>query len=303
MTLGALAFLNPWLLAALASLPLIYWLLRTVPPRPVRIDTKATRLIVGLETEKTPAKTPWWLLLIRLLAAALVILALAEPILNPSRETALAGAGPVVIVVDNGWSSAPRWVERTASAGRLIDEAESKSRPVVIVATAASSKPQSLNLEAPADARSTLAALNPEPFAPDRKTALAALQATLRQGNDTGDANIVWLSDGIDHDGGARAFADGLKALARGGKLAMIVDRPGHEPLGVAAGVGANGKLTAKIIRAEGPAREGTVHAFSARGQRLRSTTSKGPFSRSPRSCARKARTSPRVSRSCSTKR
>ena len=34
MSFGALAFLNPWLLAALATLPIIYWLLRTVPPQP-----------------------------------------------------------------------------------------------------------------------------------------------------------------------------------------------------------------------------------------------------------------------------
>ena len=36
MSLGALAFLNPWLLAGLAALPIIYWLLRTVPPAVTR---------------------------------------------------------------------------------------------------------------------------------------------------------------------------------------------------------------------------------------------------------------------------
>ena len=103
MSLGALAFLNPWLLAGLLSLPLIYWLLRTVPPRPKQVEFPPTRILVGIDNrEKTPAKTPWWLLLIRLLAAALVILALAEPVLNPSRENALSGSGPVAIVIDNG---------------------------------------------------------------------------------------------------------------------------------------------------------------------------------------------------------
>jgi hypothetical protein len=33
MSFGALAFLSPWLLGALVTLPIIYWLLRTVPPR------------------------------------------------------------------------------------------------------------------------------------------------------------------------------------------------------------------------------------------------------------------------------
>src|ERR1044071_2009000 len=98
MMFGALAFLNPWLLAALARLPVIYWLLRTVPPRPQQIEFPPTRILVGLDNkEKTPAKTPWWLMLIRLLAAALVIFALAEPVLNPSQSQALKGSGPGVI--------------------------------------------------------------------------------------------------------------------------------------------------------------------------------------------------------------
>lgn len=95
MSLGALAFLNPWLLGALAALPVIYWLLRTVPPRPRQIAFPATRILVGIENkEKTPAKTPWWLTLLRMLAATLIIGALAEPVLNPSREKALKGKAP-----------------------------------------------------------------------------------------------------------------------------------------------------------------------------------------------------------------
>src|SRR5688572_30732313 len=125
MSIGALAFLNPWLLAGLAALPLIYWLLRTVPPRPRQVWFPATRILVGLEnTEKTPAKTPWWLLLIRLAAAALVIIALAEPVLNPVRTNALTGTGPVVVVIDNGWAAATGWPSRTAVAEEMIADAQ-----------------------------------------------------------------------------------------------------------------------------------------------------------------------------------
>ena len=59
------------------------------PSRRVRAASAfpPTRILVGIENrEKTPAQTPWWLTLIRMLAAALVILALAEPVLNPNRE-------------------------------------------------------------------------------------------------------------------------------------------------------------------------------------------------------------------------
>ncbi len=141
MSFGALAFLNPWLLAALATLPIIYWLLRTVPPSPHQVTFPPTRILVGLENqEKTPAASPWWLTLIRLLAAALLIFALAEPVLNPSREAALEGTGPVAIVVDNGWASASRWDERMRMIDRVIAEAEGKSRAVVVVPTASTAK-------------------------------------------------------------------------------------------------------------------------------------------------------------------
>ena len=135
--IGALAFLNPWLLLGLGALPVIYLLLRTVPPRPRQVEFPPTRILVGLENrEKTPAKTPWWLLLIRLAAAAAVILALAEPVLNPRHDKALKGKGPVVIALDNGWAAAPHWSERVSMADRLISEAESQNRPVVVLATA-----------------------------------------------------------------------------------------------------------------------------------------------------------------------
>ena len=69
MTLGPIAFLSPWLLAGLIALPVIWWLLRTIPPRPRRLEFPPTRILVGIENrEKTPAQTPWWLTLIRMLA-------------------------------------------------------------------------------------------------------------------------------------------------------------------------------------------------------------------------------------------
>jgi hypothetical protein len=270
MTLGPIAFLSPWLLAGLLALPLIWWLLRAVPPRPQRIAFPPTRILVGLENrEKTPAKTPWWLTLIRMAAAALVILALAEPVLNPNRETALAGAGPVVLVVDNSWPAAAHWSQRTFMVERLIAEAEAQSRPVMIVPTANATKSLSLRVEAPAAARSTAAAVQPQPFAPGRPAVAQAIGNVL--GGASG-ASVVWLADGIDHDETARGFAEQLKGLASAG-LAVVETGPGQEALGASATVVGGGRLEAQVLRAEGgPARSGTLHALSGRGQRLGST-------------------------------
>jgi hypothetical protein len=269
MSLGILAFLNPWILAGLATLPLIYWLLKTVPPRPKQVEFPATRILVGLENEeKTPAKTPWWLLLVRLAAAALVILALAEPVLNPARDRVMTGTGPVVVVIDNGWPAAAGWTRRTALAEEILAEAQRQNRPAVVAETAPATKSRTLALQTPGEARSTLAAIQPQPFAPDRKGTLATLTATLTSANIV-SPNVLWLADGIDHEDGAAAFAQGLEEAAGQGTFAMVEDAGGDEPLGLTAGVGADGKLTATVLRTGGPARAGRIDAFSARGQRL----------------------------------
>ena len=74
MTLGPLGFMQPWVLLALAALPLIWWLLRFTPPSPKVVEFPPTRLLKELKpTEETPARSPWWLTLLRMLLAALSV--------------------------------------------------------------------------------------------------------------------------------------------------------------------------------------------------------------------------------------
>ncbi len=63
--------------------------------------------------------------------AALVILALAEPVFNP-QQRAETGSGPLAVVMDNGWASAPDWDRRVATAERLIADAGEAGVPVVL---------------------------------------------------------------------------------------------------------------------------------------------------------------------------
>src|SRR5262249_56258892 len=122
-----------------------------LPPPPRRLPSPPTRILMGVEKrEQTPAQTPWWLTLIRIVAAGLVILALAEPVLNANRERALSGSGPVIIAVDNTWAAAAHWSERTRVLERLLAEAEAQSRPGIIAPTAATSKSPPLKVEPPA---------------------------------------------------------------------------------------------------------------------------------------------------------
>ncbi len=267
--LGALAFLNPWLLAALVTLPVIYFLLRAVPPRPARVAFPPTRILVGLENEeKTADKSPWWLTLIRLLAAAFVIFALAEPVLNPAKDSALKGSGPLVVLADNGWAAASRWPQRAAMIDRLIGEAATQRRSVMVLGSAPNAKSVTAKIEAPNDARTSAAALTPEPYAPDRAQAVAAIEAALNAAG-AKDPSIVWLHDGIDHKKDAVAIATKLAEIAGAGTFAVIDESRGSEALGLAARLGEKGKLEAIVSQPVGSPREGPVHAFSARGERL----------------------------------
>ena len=98
----ALGFAEPLVLVGLLTLPVLWWLLRLIPPRPRRIDFPPTRLLFEISPkEETPARTPWWLTLMRLLLAALVIIAAAGPQWNPPLATMKARA-PIAIMIDDG---------------------------------------------------------------------------------------------------------------------------------------------------------------------------------------------------------
>ena len=170
-------FAAPWVLLALPALPLLWWLLRVTPPAPRSESFPAIRLLMGLHArEETPARTPWWLLLLRMIAATLVILALARPVLDAG--STLAGSGPVLLVVDNGWASAGDWPRRMQAANTVLDRAERAGRQVALLATAPDGAGAAPQVTAPlpvADLRARLAALHPEPWPPDRAAAAAAL--------------------------------------------------------------------------------------------------------------------------------
>src|SRR6185312_11094544 len=88
-----LSFAEPLLLLGLVSLPVLWLLLRVMPPRPRRIEFPPTKLLFDIAPkEETPSRSPWWLTLLRLIAAALIIFAAAGPIWNPRSQAAASKA-------------------------------------------------------------------------------------------------------------------------------------------------------------------------------------------------------------------
>ena len=126
LDLGLLGLTNPWLLTALISLPALWWLLRMIPPAPQADPLPGDPLPARAWSRRseTSARTPPWLLLLRLLLAALLILALAGPVLNPEPE--LTGEGPLVLVVDDGWAAAPGWDQRPRTLERFAARAAAR---------------------------------------------------------------------------------------------------------------------------------------------------------------------------------
>ena len=110
MMLGPIGFTSPWLLLALAALPILWILLRAVPPAPIRRRFPGVALLLGLSDDDTVTdRTPWWLLLLRMLAVAALIVGLAGPVLNPQDDGEQAATGPLLIVLDGSWAAARDW--------------------------------------------------------------------------------------------------------------------------------------------------------------------------------------------------
>jgi hypothetical protein len=253
LTIGALGFVTPWLLLGLIALPILWLLLRAVPPAPIRRRFPGVALLLGLtEDEKETDKTPWWLLLLRMLAVAAAIVAFAGPILNPKDRA--GGTAPLLIVVDGTWADARDWPRRIDRAAALIEDAGRDGRTVAVVRlTDVPGTPVFQTADAWAG---RVAALAPQAWSPDMGAWVAKLPS---------DAfDTFWLSDGLDHKGRAdlmtaldakgtvtvfesprpvlvlhpAVFADGVVKLSAsrlptGGAASVEVSARGPDPSGV----------------------------------------------------------------------
>lgn len=240
-----LSFAEPFLLLGLLSLPVLWWLLRVMPPRPRRIEFPPTRLLFDIAPkEETPARTPWWLTLLRLTAAALVILAAAGPIWNPQTGAAGGGKAPLVILLDDGWSAAASWDTRIKAADELIANADNDRRGVALIPL--SEPARDITLMTGGTARVALRQFAPKPYAVERVETLPAIERFLKA---TGDSEIAWLSDGVDSGRGPE-FLEGLSKAIGDRTLTIFEGAPPAHAL--AAAENAAAKMTVKVLRTNG---------------------------------------------------
>ncbi|MEL6378998.1 MAG: DUF4159 domain-containing protein [Pseudomonadota bacterium] len=227
--LGPLSFLSPLLLLGLLALPLLWLLLRTTPPQPDRVRFPAFVILRRLtRVDETPDKTPWWLIALRLLLAAFVIIGLAGPILNapPIEEN----TGPLVLVVDDSFAAAPAWAQREAVIEQAAAQNRQTGRPIFIMTTAPGLVPAAERVRGPLDqpALKALAGqLSPSPFRANRETIgtlINALDAMPAFQNAAGAPTFWWLADGLASPQGPGTDDQFISALRARGALTIYND-------------------------------------------------------------------------------
>jgi hypothetical protein len=258
-----LGFAEPLVLIGLLTLPVLWWLLRLIPPRPRRIDFPPTRLLLQIAPkEETPARAPWWLTLMRLALAALVIIAAAGPLWNPPL-TAMKTRAPIAILIDDGWAAAAAWDARLRTADDIISRAENDHRAVALIPL--SEGPRDLSFAPAGSARVRLHQIKPKPHTVERSEALPAIGQFLANVH---DVELFWLSDAIDVGRGAEF----VKALAQtlDARPMTIVAGGVPDALALTAADNAAGALSVKVLRASsGAAATGTVRALDLKGLTL----------------------------------
>ena len=215
MDLLSLTFGQPWILLGLIVLPVIWWLLQLTPPRPQHEVFPPMVILEKIaQSEETPHNSPWWLTLLRLAMAALIIFAMAAPLLNP-QETIVSGNGKLMIVVDDGWASSQNLDQQKETLRRLALQAKENSNTVMI-ASATDQNGWNLEATSPDDALPLIEAHINRPIKPDHSKLAKSISS--RFANGVPD-QIIWLSDGIERDGTKELMAQ----LARAPKLDILL--------------------------------------------------------------------------------
>lgn len=222
-----ISFLYPWVLVGLISLPVLWWLMRFLPPRPRYLRFPALIFLLGLDKqEKTSAQTPWWLLLLRLLIAGFFIIGLSQPIWK--NRQLFKQTGPVIVIVDNDWSIAPSWNDYRQKISDLLVKAEQEQKEVLLIPTASIDQGFSPSFFSAVQAKTFLNTLQPQSWFIERQK----VKTTLEQIAYEGTPNIFWYSNGLlnvhQEDSVDQAFADYLIKL---GEVHFFIPNEENLPL------------------------------------------------------------------------
>ena len=210
MLFSTIGFTAPWLLLGLLALPLLWILLRAVPPAPIRRSFPGVALLLGLRDETAQAdKTPWWLLLLRALVMACLIIGLAGPIVNPvpMEQT----QSKLLVILEGSWADAEDWDAQQRAALDLVQQLGNPERPVMFLQLTAPE--EDLVFSAASEAARAIRAAEPNAWLPKRKWQ--------GQFEPLGDFDTHWLASPLDWPGRDQL----VRELLRHGSVEVSMSR------------------------------------------------------------------------------
>jgi hypothetical protein len=201
-----IGFSSPLILLALLGLPLLWWLLKATPPKPRRQIFPPLVLLETLKTRsQSPAHTPWWLLVLRILLIGLVIMFCAGPMLNPSGNLFANNAQTIVVMVDNSWSSGASFEAIQQEALYTVDEAGRQDGKIILWPLADSNP--DLSVLSALEAKDQLRALQPLPIPLQSKIILQKL-TQLSEKMAQNAINFVYAGTGLISEDLSLAFQE-----------------------------------------------------------------------------------------------
>ncbi len=245
-----IAFLHPLALLGLVALPVLWIILKFLPPLPKKIFLPTARFLLGLESRQSvPQTAPWWLILLRLSILTALILAFAGPVLHPQKISDTAA--PLRLVFDNGWASAQNWDMQMARAEDILQKAAQANRPVELLLTASKAPAGFMRGD---EALRVLKAAEPMPWPglPDKLKASVEAQDTF------------WVSSGVAEPG----FYSAAENFLSHGRLTVFVPDMKERP---ALLRGPSEDAPSALLRVEipsgAPARSVSLQAYDRGGK------------------------------------
>lgn len=185
----------PLALLGLLTLPLIWILLRTLPPPARRQLFPPVSLLLEARDQQAQAATcPLWLRLLRIAMLAAATAGIAEPYFRPSGDSAGDG-NPILILFDGGWAGAAEWDAKIDHAENLLHEAKRSGRQVA-VRLLTEAPGSGLSFQSAEYWQAKMPELSPEPW-------MAAADALIDDLSEIAGAEFDshWISDGLHFPG------------------------------------------------------------------------------------------------------
>lgn len=196
-------FLAPYLLAALAIIPLIWWVLHIRPPKPLLQPFPAVDWLRHLvSSQQTPHSPKLWRLLLRIAAVSLIIIGFSQPFLtqSPIQKNAEHHT-PLVLVIDNGWASIAQWSKLKTLLTHMATQAQLANRKLSLLCTAPTEGGTFsilLSTNKAGELFPFLKNLHPQPWPEDRRGAARHLEHMHIL---SPDADILYFSDKLKGEG------------------------------------------------------------------------------------------------------